>query len=109
MTFELLYDPNYNKQKQNKSGAKAAGDWQYPFGQIIQYAIAVQDIDKVCEFYKKLGFPVRGIDRDNAGASAAAYRGEREDFLMHMGWSKAGSVTLEIIQPTRDGTSTTSS
>lgn len=97
VTFELVFDPNHNRQQ--RAGAKPAGDWQYPFGRIIQYATVVRDVDQVCDFYSGLGFPVRGIDRDNAGIGRR-YRGEPEDFRMHMGWSRAGSVTLEIIQPT---------
>lgn len=97
LTFELVYDPNQLKQK--NSGAPPEENHLYPFGQIIQYASVVSDIDRVCGFYSRLGFPVQGIDRDNTGIGRR-YRGEREDFLMHMGWSKAGSTTFEIIQPT---------
>ncbi|MCE5272557.1 VOC family protein [bacterium] len=97
LTFELVYDPNQLRER--SSGAAPHEDHQYPFGRIIQYASVVKDIDQVCDFYRRLGFPVRGIDRDNAGIGRR-YRGEREDFRMHMGWSLAGSTQFEIIQPT---------
>ncbi len=97
--LELVYDPNYNKRKRQGS-TPPAEDHRYPFGEIIQYALVVRDVDEVAEYYRKIGFEIRSIDRDNRGL-IRRYRGEEEDLRMHMGWSSFGGVTLEIIQPTK--------
>jgi catechol 2,3-dioxygenase-like lactoylglutathione lyase family enzyme len=99
LDIELVYDPvSAGRKKSGTAPAAAAG--RYPFDKIVQYALTVRDVDRVAELYGKMGFPIRSIDRDNRGLQRR-YRGEPEDFLMHMGWSSFGSVTLEIIQPTR--------
>jgi catechol 2,3-dioxygenase-like lactoylglutathione lyase family enzyme len=98
MVFELAYNPQYLKNQ--RSGTALEDDNKYPFGKIVQYATVVEDIDKVAEFYNRIGFTVTRIDRDNKGL-IRRYRGEEEDLRMHMGWSKLGSVTLEILQPTK--------
>lgn len=94
--FELVYDPNYS----GNSKREARDNNKYPFGKIIQYATVVAEINPVFEYYKKLGFQMRNIDRDNKGL-LRRYRGEEEDFRMHMGWGKFGDTTLEMLQPTR--------
>ncbi|MFC2076549.1 VOC family protein [candidate division KSB1 bacterium] len=98
LVIEFAYNPQYLKNK--RSGTALEDDNQYPFGKIVQYATVVKDIDKVAEFYNRIGLTVTRIDRDNKGL-IRRYRGEEEDLRMHMGWSKLGSVTLEILQPTR--------
>lgn len=99
LCLELVYDPAFLKNR--ASGAKPpAGDHLYPFGEIAQYAMVVRDVDRVAEYYRRMGFEIRGIDRDNQGM-LRRYRGEKEDLRMHMGWSDFGGVPLEIIQPTR--------
>ena len=94
--FELVYDPNYS----GSSLREAPDGNKYPFGEIIQYATVVAEIDPVFDYYKKLGFQMRDIDRDNKGL-LRRYRAEEEDLRMHMGWGKFGDTTLEMLQPTR--------
>lgn len=96
--FELMFDPQYLKNK--KEGKKITSENKYPLNKIIQYAMVVKDVDKLTDFYNKIGFKITRIDRDNKGL-IRRYKGENEDLQMHMGWSKFGSVSLEIIQHTK--------
>ncbi|HLA39587.1 MAG TPA: VOC family protein [Candidatus Glassbacteria bacterium] len=96
---ELAYDPNYAKRKNDPPPAPPDGQLD-PFGQIIQYAFCVPDVDGFCGYLQKLGFAIREINRDNQGLERR-YRGRKDDIRMHMGWSKFGEVTAEIIQPTK--------
>ncbi len=96
--FELMYNPLDIKNK--KEGEKVTSNNEYPLNEIIQYAMVVEDVDKVIDFYSKIGFVNRGINRDNKGPWRR-YRGEEEDLRMHMGWSRFGSVSLEILQHTK--------
>ena len=100
VVFELVYDPNYVKNLGKPDPAPPEGQLP-PFGKISQYAICTFDVDRVCDFYHRLGFPDNGIDRDNKGFFRR-YRGKELDWRMHMGWSKLGSTQLEILQPTRE-------
>jgi len=97
--IELVYDPNYAKRKNAPPPAPPEGQL-YPFGEIIQYAFCVPDVDAECNYLRKLGFTVREIDRDNQGLERR-YRGQKADIRMHMGWTSFGRVTGEIIQPSR--------
>jgi catechol 2,3-dioxygenase-like lactoylglutathione lyase family enzyme len=99
VTLELVYDPNYLKNL-NKPAPAAPEGQLYPFGDIVQYAICTFDVDRVCDFYHRLGFEDGGINRDNKGL-LRRYRGVELDLRMHMGWSKFGDTQLEILQPTR--------
>ena len=96
--LELMYNPLDIKSK--KEGEKVTSNNEYPLNEIIQYAMVVEDVDKVIDFYSKIGFVNRGINRDNKGLWRR-YRGEEEDLRMHMGWSRFGSVSLEILQHTK--------
>lgn len=96
--FELLYNPMDVESR--KAGRKFVSHNEYPLNEIIQYAMVVEDVDKVLDFYTKIGFVNRGINRDNKGLWRR-YMGEEEDLRMHMGWSRFGSVSLEILQPTK--------
>ena len=91
LLIELAYNPQYLKRK--RSGAPPPKDAnKYPFGKIVQYAMVVKDVDRLAEFYDRIGFPVSRIDRDNKGL-IRRYRGVEQDFRMHMGWSKLGGAS----------------
>lgn len=98
IAFELRYDPAFTGAY--PEAAEYEKSHQYPFnGRIVQYAMVAGDVDSLASFYTRLGFTIRNIDR-NFKSIIARYRGEDEDFRMHMGWSKLGSITLEILDPT---------
>ncbi len=100
VVFELVYDPNYVKNLSRPDPAPPGGQLE-PFGKIIQYALCSFDVDRVLDFYSRLGFEHGGVDRDNKGL-LRRYRGAQCDLRMHMGWSKWGGTRLEILQPTRE-------
>ncbi len=98
IVFELRYDPAFTGSYPEAAAFEKTH--QYPFnGKIVQYAMVVDDVDSLAAFYTKIGFTIRNIDRDNKGL-VRRYRGEDEDFRMHMGWSRLGNITLEILDPT---------
>ncbi len=100
VTFELVYAPNYVRSLGRPTPAPPEGQ-KAPFGKIVQYALCTFDVDRVLNFYSRLGFDNGGVDRDNKGL-IRRYRGRECDFRMHMGWSRWGSTRLEILQPTRE-------
>lgn len=98
--MSLTYDPNYVKNL-GKPAPKPPEGQLAPFGKIIQYALCSFDVDRVLNFYSRLGFENGGVDRDNKGL-LRRYRGTECDLRMHMGWSRWGNTRLEILQPTKE-------
>ena len=90
ITFELMYDPDA------PHSAKTSGANEYPFNEIVQYAIVVRDLAKVNGFYEHLGFGGMGVERF-VGLDRV-YRGAPGKYEMDLGWWRWGDVPFEWIQ-----------
>jgi len=100
LVIELVYDPNYVKNRGKPAPPSPEGQLP-PFGEIIQYALCTFDVDRVCDFYHRMGFPDEGVTRDSKGL-LRRYRGKKLDLRMHQGWTKFGGTQAEVLQPTRE-------
>ena len=90
ITFELMYDPDA------PHSAKTSGANEYPFNEIVQYAIVVRDLSKVNEFYEHLGFG--GMGGERFVGLDRVYRGAPGKYEMDLGWWRWGDVPFEWIQ-----------
>ncbi len=90
ITFELIYDPDAPRL------AKTSGANEYPFNEIVQYAIVVRDLSKVNEFYEHLGFG--GMGGERFVGLDRVYRGAPGKYEMDLGWWRWGDVPFEWIQ-----------
>jgi len=91
LTIELLYNPNAPP-----SSAALKSQNEYPFNEVVQYAIVVRDVKKVAAFYERLGFG--GMPVDHNVSVDRNYRGQPGKFEMYLGWWRFGDVTFEWIQ-----------
>jgi hypothetical protein len=96
--FELMYVPPNPKGEAEKITSQ---ENKFPYGKITQFGLVVKDVDRVCNFYEKIGFKIRTINRDNKGL-LRRYKGVEKDIRMSVGWSNLGSIPIEIIQPTKE-------
>jgi catechol 2,3-dioxygenase-like lactoylglutathione lyase family enzyme len=90
ITLELFYDPDAPRPAETRRAN------EYPFTQIVQYAMVVRDLAKVNEFYKGLGFGDMGSDRF-VGLDRV-YHGAPSKYEMDLGWWRWGDVPFEWIQ-----------
>ncbi len=92
LTMELIYNPD---RPATASAAKSEND--YPFNKISHYAIVVRDVQKVSEYYERLGFGGTPVNR-NVSLNRN-YRGQPGKFEMYLGWWRWGDAPFEWIQP----------
>lgn len=77
------------------SGAAAGGP---PFAaKLSQYALVVEDMQAVSDYWSRLGFPVMEVTHPVLGD--LRYRGAPGRFDQKLGWHRHGTVTWEWIQP----------
>ncbi len=91
LTLRLIYDPQPPLWETASPPTS-----QYPFTKIVQYAILVRDVNKVADFYERLGFG--GMPVDHNISVNRNYRGQPGKFEMYLGWWHWGDVTFEWIQ-----------
>ena len=80
-----------------RPGAAPAGDGP-PFpARLSQYALVVEDLQAVSDYWARLGFPV--MDVTHPALRDLRYHGEPGRFDQKLGWHRHGTVTWEWIQP----------
>jgi catechol 2,3-dioxygenase-like lactoylglutathione lyase family enzyme len=78
-------------------GAAPAGDGP-PFpARLSQYALVVEDLQAVSDYWARLGFPV--MDVTHPALRDLRYHAEPGRFDQKLGWHRHGTVTWEWIQP----------
>jgi catechol 2,3-dioxygenase-like lactoylglutathione lyase family enzyme len=92
LTIELVYDPN-----RPATGTAATSENEYPFNKIGHYAILVRDVQKVSEYYNRLGFGGMPVNRNIS--LNRNYRGQPGKFEMYLGWWRWGEAPFEWVQP----------
>jgi hypothetical protein len=69
---------------------------------LSQYALVVRSLEKVSDYWQKLGIPAMEIT--HGPLSDLRYRGEPGRFDQRLGWHRHGTVTWEWIEPLRGPT-----
>jgi catechol 2,3-dioxygenase-like lactoylglutathione lyase family enzyme len=92
LTIELMFSPD--APRPGRGASIPAND--YPFNEIVQYALVVRDVKKVGAFYERLGFG--GMPVDHNVSVDRVYRGRPGKFEMFLGWGRFADVTFEWIQ-----------
>lgn len=93
LTFEFGYFPRGKKEEE-----KSSFNPKFPYGKIFLLAVAARDVVKVSDFYKKLGFEFRFINKSDAGL-LRRYKGEKKETGYHVAWFWLGTMNFEIVQP----------
>lgn len=64
---------------------------------LSQYALVVEDLQAVSDYWARLGFPV--MDVTHPALTELRHRGEPGRFDQKLGWHRHGTITWEWIQP----------